>query len=86
MPPFSPAVTALPTLSTWLALATLALLGWRLALIWWFPYTPCRRCKGSGRHRAGRYFRPCRRCRGTGRRVRLGRRIWHWATRDKQRT
>jgi len=59
-------------------LAVLAFFGWRLLAIWIFPYAPCRHCKGTGKHRAGRYWRPCSWCKGTGRRLRLGRRVWDW--------
>ncbi len=73
------ATTGPPWTSTQLvALAVLALLGWRLLAIWLFPYAPCRHCRGTGKHRSGQYWRPCRRCRGTGRRIRLGRRLWNW--------
>ena len=73
------ATTGPPWTSTQLvALAVLAFLGWRLLAIWLFPYAPCWHCKGTGKHRAGRYWRPCSRCKGTGRRIRLGRRIWDW--------
>ncbi|MGH3916352.1 MAG: hypothetical protein ACRDTC_23525 [Pseudonocardiaceae bacterium] len=67
-------------LTPWLALSALAWIAWRVLLIWRFPFAPCRVCAGAARYRCGQYWRPCRRCRGTGRRVRLGRRIWHWAT------
>lgn len=61
-----------------LVLAVLVFLGWRLALIVLFPYGPHRPCRGTGKHRSGKYWRPCRGCKGTGRRIRLGRRIWNW--------
>ncbi|HVW41266.1 MAG TPA: hypothetical protein VHC18_07945 [Amycolatopsis sp.] len=61
-----------------LTVAALALLGWRLLLVWWFPNAPCGSCKGTGKHRRGKYWRPCRRCDGTGRKTRLGRRVWNW--------
>ena len=73
------ATTGPPWTSTQLvALAVLAFLGWRLLAIWVFPYAPCWHCKGTGKHRAGRYWRPCSWCEGTGRRLRLGRRVWDW--------
>jgi len=59
-------------------LAAVAFIGWRLLAIWLFPYSPCWHCRGSGKHRSGKYWRPCRRCKGTGRRIRLGRRLWDW--------
>jgi len=64
--------------SQWVALAALAFVGWRLLAILLFPYAPCWHCRGSGKHRSGKYWRPCRKCKGTGRRTRLGRRIWNW--------
>jgi hypothetical protein len=64
--------------SQWVALGVLAVVGWRLLAILLFPYAPCWHCRGSGKHRSGRYWRPCRKCKGTGRRTRLGRRIWNW--------
>lgn len=70
-------------LGRWVALAVLAWLGWRLVLIVAFPYGPHRACKGTGKHKSGKYWRPCRRCKGTGRRIRLGRRMWDW-TRNKE--
>ena len=62
----------------WVALAVLAFVGWRLLAILLFPYGPCWHCRGSGKHRSGKYWRPCRKCKGTGRRTRLGRRVWDW--------
>lgn len=47
-------------------------------IVW--PFRPCPRCKGAGRHMApwgSRAWRSCRRCRGTGARLRIGRRIWN---------
>ena len=67
-----------PDLTRLLALAVLAFLAWRLALIALFPWAPHRHCSGTGKHRSGRYWRPCRGCGGTGRKLRLGRRIWNW--------
>jgi hypothetical protein len=46
--------------------------------IW--PWTNCRRCKGTGQHRAWwgvRAWRYCRRCDGSGRRLRAGRQAWN---------
>lgn len=42
-------------------------------MLW--PFTACRRCKGSGRRRSpsGRNFGRCRRCKGRGERLRFGR-------------
>lgn len=72
------AAAATPELATLLPLAALAWITWRLLAAWLFPYAPCRRCHGTGKHRSGHYFRPCHRCTGTGRRLRIGRRIWNW--------
>lgn len=68
----------------WVALGVLAWIGWRLLLIVAFPYGPHRPCKGSGRHRSGKYWRPCRGCKGTGRKVRFGRRVWDWTVSTKE--
>lgn len=48
-----------------------------------FPFAPCRRCGGAGRHRSpsGHAFRYCHRCHGSGARLRLGRRVWNYARR-----
>lgn len=44
--------------------------------IW--PYTACRHCHGTGKHRSpsGQNWRRCRHCKATGTRSRLGWRIW----------
>jgi DnaJ-class molecular chaperone len=42
------------------------------------PFTTCRRCNGTNRHKGAIYtysFRKCRRCDGTGRKLRLGARM-----------
>ena len=83
----TPLLTATATAadsSQLLALAVLAFLGWRLLAAWWFPYAPCRHCRGSGKHKSGKYWRPCRHCKGTSRRIRLGRRIWNWTTTQRR--
>lgn len=67
------------------ALAVLAFLGWRLALIALFPYAPHLPCKGTGKHFNGKNWRPCHGCKGTGRKLRLGRRIWNWTHNDATR-
>ncbi len=67
-------------LTPWLTLAAILWIGHRLILIALFPWAPCRGCQGRGRFFRGENWRPCRRCKGSGRRVRLGRRVWHWAT------
>lgn len=77
------AATSAPHPAHLVLLAALLFLTWRLLLWRWFPYAPCRRCHGSGKHRSGKYFRPCRPCHGTGRRIRLGRRLWHTASRAR---
>lgn len=77
--------TPLPLdLTAFLVLAALGWIGYRLVLIALFPYAPCRSCHGRGRFAHHQHWRPCRRCRGSGRTVRLGRRLWHWATREKR--
>lgn len=42
-----------------------------------WPFTSCRKCKGSGRRRSpsGKNYGRCRRCKGGGERLRLGRRV-----------
>lgn len=72
------ATSAGPGSSGLLALAVLAFLAWRLALVVLFPNGPHRRCKGTGKHRSGKYWRDCRGCKGTGRKLRFGRRVWNW--------
>lgn len=54
--------------------------GYVMACVVW-PFTACRRCEGTGKHRSpsGRAWRECRRCEGSGRRVRVGRRVWETA-------
>lgn len=54
-------------------------LGYIAACAWW-PFTACRKCGGTGRHRSpsGRAWRYCRRCKSTGARLRLGRLIWNF--------
>jgi DnaJ-class molecular chaperone len=60
-----------------LVLAVLLVVAGYGAAYWWWPYTACRRCEGSGKHRSpsGFAWRRCRRCHGTGTRIRLGRRV-----------
>ncbi|MFN2497185.1 MAG: hypothetical protein ABR608_14995 [Pseudonocardiaceae bacterium] len=62
-----------------IALAVLAFLGWRLALIALFPYGPHRSCKGSGKRWNGKHWRQCRGCKGTGRRLTMS--TWFGPTR-----
>ena len=73
------ATAAGPNPSALVALAVLLFLGWRLLLWRWFPYAPCKHCKGSSKRWSGKFFRPCRWCNATGRRIRLGRRLWNAA-------
>ena len=43
------------------------------------PFTTCRRCNGTNRHKGAIYtysFRRCRRCDGTGRKERFGARVF----------
>jgi len=51
---------------------------WIVSLYWW-PFGPCGRCKGSGRNAGSnrRRFGECKRCGGSGRRQRLGSRTVH---------
>jgi hypothetical protein len=61
-----------------LAVAVLVLLIITLGYLvgcWLYPFTPCRRCAGTG-YRPGwftKHERTCRTCRGEGRRLRFGR-------------
>jgi hypothetical protein len=51
--------------------------GWLLTC-WLYPFTNCRRCRGTGKNRSpfgARAFGLCRRCDGTGRQLRIGRHI-----------
>jgi len=64
------------------AFLTLVVLVWGGSYVfrcWWWPFGPCPRCEGAGKHLSpsGRYWRDCRRCKGRGRRLRLGRRVWN---------
>jgi len=87
--PDSVSLVALITAGSALALfVTAAVLGGGYLLtcrIW--PFTSCPRCKGLGRlHQPGRKttWRDCPRCRGTGRRLRIGRRLWNNAERQRR--
>jgi hypothetical protein len=56
-------------------LAALAVTVGYLIGCWIYPFTPCRRCHGTG-YRPGwltRHERTCRTCQGEGRRLRFGR-------------
>lgn len=59
--------------------------GYFIACAMW-PWTSCRKCRGSGRFRSpsGRAWRHCRRCKGSGSRVRTGRRVWTWLNKTKK--
>jgi hypothetical protein len=48
---------------------------WVASMLW--PFTACRKCKGSGKRRSpsGKNHGRCRRCKGKGERLRLGRRV-----------
>lgn len=64
-----------------LALAITGLaLAWLISRLFW-PYKPCRRCKGTGRNPGSNARRhgDCRRCRGTRRVRRFGARTVHRA-------
>lgn len=73
------------TAATALALVAVAwVAGYSAACAFW-PFTACRRCKGAGRLTSpfGRAFRLCPRCNASGRRLRLGRRVYTYATRTR---
>jgi hypothetical protein len=50
-----------------------------VAALYFWPFAPCLRCKGTGRNRGSnrKRFGECRRCKATGRRARLGARLVH---------
>jgi DnaJ-class molecular chaperone len=57
-------------------IALISAAGYLISLKRW-PYTPCRRCQGTGRNAGStrkRYGR-CKRCEGSGRKPRLGTRV-----------
>lgn len=55
-----------------ITLAILALIGWRLSLMWW-PLKRCPSCSGGRRiHGHGTVRRVCGRCRGAGEVRRFG--------------
>jgi hypothetical protein len=70
-----------------LGLVLLVAAGYALAC-WWWPFTSCPRCKGTGRSKSptGKNWRKCRRCKGTATRVRLGRRVFNWLQVTKEGT
>lgn len=47
---------------------------------WFWPFTACGKCKGSGRFKSpsGKNWRKCPRCKGNASRLRIGRRIFNW--------
>jgi hypothetical protein len=54
-------------------------LGGYVFSLWAHPYTKCRACNGTRRHRGAIFFyasRTCRACRGSGRKLRFGARIF----------
>lgn len=53
---------------------------WVVRAYFW-PFTACSRCKGTGRRTMGRRFGNCRWCKGSGRRQVLGSRQVHKAVR-----
>ena len=61
--------------------AAVWLAGYAVHCAWW-PFAACRTCDGAGKFRSksGRAWRRCRRCKGSGERVRVGRRLWTWAS------
>jgi hypothetical protein len=48
---------------------------WVASMLW--PFTACRKCKGSGSRRSpsGKNYGRCRRCKGKGERLRFGRKV-----------
>ena len=70
-------------MGTLIALALGALVLYVAACAFW-PFMACRRCHGTGKRRSpsGQAWRSCRRCAGSGRRVRFGRRVYEFLTRD----
>ncbi len=78
--PITPAPDRVSASVFWLILAVVATgsaVGYGVAC-WWWPFTACDRCAGSGKRYSptGRAWRKCRRCAGTGARTRTGRRIF----------
>jgi hypothetical protein len=63
-------------------LVLLALGAWRLLLLWWHPYAPCRWCKGTKGNWGSNARRhgDCWFCKGRGRRLRRGARTVARAT------
>lgn len=74
-------------LATYTALALTGYAAYYLLACAAFPFTTCRPCHGTGHRRApfGKGIRLCRPCKHTGLRVRLGRRLWTWWSREHQR-
>lgn len=73
--------TADPTpVGTWLEVAVIAYLAYRVMKIVLFPNAPCSWCKGSGKKFDGKFWRPCRWCRGAGKKTRFGRKVWNYVT------
>lgn len=63
----------------WIVLVVLgAVVAWLGSLYFW-PFAPCAKCKGTGRNRGStsKRYGECRRCKGGGRRQRLGSRAVH---------
>lgn len=75
---FAATATPVTVPSITLVLLLLAVtLGYLLVCAVW-PFTPCRRCGGYGRHHGPmRGIRLCRHCDGSGLRLRMGRRAWN---------
>jgi DnaJ-class molecular chaperone len=64
-----------------LALAVLAVIALRIAFLYWRPFGPCPKCKGTGHIQRGRHRPVCPRCRGLKRAQRRGSRAIHRAAR-----
>jgi DnaJ-class molecular chaperone len=65
-----------------LILAVLAVLAARVAFLYWRPFGPCPKCKGTGHIKRGPRRRPvCPRCKGRKRIQRTGSRTVHRAAR-----
>ncbi|MEV4647537.1 hypothetical protein [Saccharopolyspora sp. NPDC049357] len=76
-------MTPVDSASTVLFLALLLVTFGYGVTCWFWPFKPCRTCRGGGKLRSpfGRAIRLCRRCTGTGLRLRPGRRVINAARR-----
>jgi len=57
----------------------LALAAANIISLYFWPFAPCLKCKGTGRNTGSnrKRYGECRRCKGTGRRQRAGARLVH---------